>query len=274
MIFHDLPLRPGQSSGVNTGTENGTERPGRFLTEVGDPRLLVHQAETPTGAAVVICPGGGYRGVSFDKEGLDFARLLAGWGITSAVLLYRQPGGVFVDPPLPLADVREALAAVVRRASDWSVDPARVGVLGFSAGGHLAWTAVREPGPEGIRPAFQILGYPVVSFLSPLAHEGSRDNLLGAGAPPALVDRFSGERGLPGGLGPTFVVHAENDASVPVANSTVLKAALTAAGNPCELVLHPTGGHGFGFGPAHGFVDAPDWVPALKRWLVNQGLAR
>lgn len=270
MNFIDLPVHPNQPTGTNSGREEGTERPLRFLTDVGDPRLLLVEPDEPLGVGVVICPGGGYRGVSFDKEGLDFARRLASWGLYCAVLLYRQPGGVFVDPPHPLVDLRRALEVCRSR---WSLGAERVGVLGFSAGGHLAWSVVKEPG-DGPRPGFQILGYPVVSLEAPLAHEGSRHNLLGPGAPSALVRRFSGQYEVPTGLGPTFLVHAEDDGAVPVGNSLVLRDALAARGNDVTLVVHPTGGHGFGFGPEHGFIPAPDWTPDLRRWLRAHGWAR
>lgn len=270
MNFVDLPLYPNQPIGTNAGREEGDERPLRFLTEVGDPRLLIVEPDQPLGVGVVICPGGGYRGVSFDKEGLDFARRLASWGLSCAVLLYRQPRGVFVDPPLPLVDLRRALVVCAQR---WSLTPSHLGVVGFSAGGHLAWSVVKEPG-EAPRPGFQVLGYPVVSLEAPLAHEGSRDNLLGQGASALLLRRFSGQYGVPAGLGPTFLVHAEDDGSVPVGNSLALRDALAAQGNDVTLVVHPTGGHGFGFGPEHGFATAPDWTPALRRWFVARGWVR
>jgi acetyl esterase/lipase len=273
MTYFDLPLHPGQPSGTNFGDDRGDDRPNRFLTDVGDPRAWVTLADDPTGAFVVICPGGGYGGVCVDKEGLDFARLLAGWGVGSLVLLYRQPGGVFTDPPLPLVDARRALALALEHAGSWSVDPARLGIFGFSAGGHLAWTTVRQPG-DGPRPAFQVLAYPVIGLRAPLVHQGSRDNLLGAGAPEALVDRFSGDGDLPPAVGPTFLVHAANDGAVPVANSVGLAQRFKDAGGDVELVVHPTGGHGFGFGPAHGYADAPDWTPALRRWFVARGWGR
>lgn len=275
MTFVDLPVHPNQPTGTNSGREEGGERPLRFLTEVGDPRLLIVEPDPspgvePLGVGVVICPGGGYRGVSFDKEGLDFARRLASWGLSCAVLLYRQPGGAFVDPPHPLVDLRRALEVCRAR---WSLDPSRLGVMGFSAGGHLAWSVVREPG-DAPRPGFTVLGYPVVSLDGPLAHQGSRDNLLGTGASGALVRRFSGQYDLPPGLGPTFLVHAEDDGAVPVGNSLALRDALDAQGAEVKLVLHPTGGHGFGFGPEHGFATAPDWSPALHLWLREHGWAR
>lgn len=280
MTYFDIPLYPHQPSGINVGVENGAERPLRLIAEVGQPQVSVVVADKPTGAAVVICPGGGYRRVCIDKEGLDFARLLAGWGITTLVLTYRQPGGVFVDPPLPLEDCRRALALAVERAQEWHLDPEKLVLMGFSAGGHLALTTVREPGEGGLKPGYLVLGYPVVSFHSPLVHEGSRDNLLGSGAPQALVDRFSAERGWSARgngrpfQGPVLMVHADDDGAVPVGNSLVLAEALRQAGSPVEVIRHPTGGHGFGLGPFHGYATAPDWAPRLRSWLTELHLAR
>jgi acetyl esterase/lipase len=279
MTYYDLPLYPDQSAGTNVGLETGGDRPQRLIAEVGQPLVSVIVAERPTGAAVVICPGGGYRRVCVDKEGLDFARRLAGWGITTLVLTYRQPGGVFSDPPVPVQDARRALALAMDRADEWHLDPEKLVLMGFSAGGHLALTTVREPGPTGLLPRYLVLGYPVVSLQPPLVHEGSRDNLLGPGAPAALVERFCAERdwlstgnGKPF-TGPVFLVHADDDQSVPVGNSLVLASALGEAGLPVVLIRHPTGGHGFGLGPASGYPAAPDWLPRLHRWLADQGLA-
>jgi len=280
MTYFDIPLYPHLPAATNVGLENGADRPLRLIAEVGQPQVSVVVADQPTGAAVVICPGGGYRRVCIDKEGLDFARLMAGWGITTLVLTYRQPGGVFVDPPLPLQDSRRALALAMERAPEWRLDPAKLVLMGFSAGGHLALSTVREPGPGGVRPGYLVLGYPVVSLNAPLAHTGSRDNLLGPDAPPSLVDRFSAEKGWSATGdgrpfdGPVLLVHADDDGAVPVGNSLVLAEALGRAGNPVELIRHPTGGHGFGLGPFHGYPTAPDWAPRLRSWLVGHGLAR
>lgn len=280
MTYLEIPLYPDQPGGVNAGLEIGTRQTQRVIAEVGRPQVSVVVADEPTGAAVVVCPGGGYQRVCVDKEGLDFARVMAGWGITTLTLTYRQPGGRFIDPPLPLQDARRALALAVENAGSWGLDPEKLVLMGFSAGGHLALTTVREPGPGGVLPRYLVLGYPVVSFFPPLVHEGSRDNLLGSQAPSGLVERFSAERnwaatgnGRPF-RGPSFLVHSDDDGSVPVGNSLILAEVLRAAGAPVELLRHPTGGHGYGLGPVHGYPSAPDWAPQLQNWMVRHSLAR
>jgi len=274
MTYLDLPLYPDQPAGTNLGIENGTDRPLRLIVEVGQPQLSVVIADHPSGAAALIFPGGGYRRVCVDKEGLDMARHMAAWGLTTMVLTYRQPGGVFTDPPLPLVDARRALALAAQRGPDWGFDPEKLVLMGFSAGGHLALTALREPGADARIPRFLVLGYPVVSLKPPLVHEGSRDNLLGTDAPAKLIERFSHGRAFPQNPERVFLLHADDDKSVPVGNSLALAQTFTEAGVPVELLRHPTGGHGFGMGPAHGYETAPDWMPRLRAWMRTSGLAR
>ena len=270
MQYVDIPLYENSADGINGGEERACLRPLRFIDRVERPCVSVYFADKPNGTAVVVCPGGGYRGVSIDKEGLDFARYFAYWGITTLVLTYRLPGGVFRDPPLPLQDARRALEIASEHASDWKIKPEKIGIMGFSAGGHLALMAGSEPGTKA---EFLVLGYPVVSFRAPLAHGGSRDNLIGAEAPAELVDRYSLELRNHRKTPPTFIVHSDDDPSVPVGNSVALAEALSRAGSSCEFVRHPTGGHGYGMGPAHGFATAPDWTPRLYCWLKDRGLA-
>lgn len=277
MLYLDLPLYPGQPAAPNVGIETGTDRPQRLIAEVGCPNLAVVRPDEPNGTAVVILPGGGYRRVCLDKEGLDLARLMAGWGVTTAVVTYRQPQGRFVDPPLPLQDARRALELVAQHSADWGLDPEKTVLMGFSAGGHLALTTLREPGGRIRPPRYLVLGYPVAGLRAPLVHEGSRDNLLGVGAPEALIDRFSVEKAWGKDEPPpqaAFLVHADDDASVPVGNSLAVAESLRQAGTEVELLRHPTGGHGFGLGPASGYPDAPDWTVRVRQWMVERGLAR
>lgn len=268
MTYLDLPLYPDQPARPNVGIETGIDRGLRLIAEVGTPLVSVFVADNPTGAVAVICPGGGYRRVCLDKEGLDVARLWARWGITTLVLTYRQPGGVFHDPPLPLADLRRAFQ--IAATGDWPFDASRFILAGFSAGGHLALTALREPAP-GPQPRWAVLGYPVAGFFPPLVHEMSRDNFVGAGAPEALVARFSADRGPAPDLAGAFLLHADDDRSVPLGNSLALQSLWSAAGIPVTLVRHPTGGHGFGLGPSHGYPEAPDWSPRLHAWFAANG---
>lgn len=278
MTYLELPLYPGQPAAANVGIETGTDRPQRLIAEVGCPNLAVVRPDEPCGTTVVILPGGGYRRVCLDKEGLDFARLMAGWGVTTGVVTYRQPEGRFVDPPLPLQDARRALELVEEHAAAWGLNPEKTVLMGFSAGGHLALTTLREPGNRVQSPRFLVLGYSVAGLRSPLVHEGSRDNLLGSDAAPSLVERFSAERTWEAqeGRAPeaALLVHADNDGAVPVGNSLAVAESLRRAGTAVELLRHPTGGHGFGLGPASGYADAPDWTPRLSQWLVERGLAR
>jgi acetyl esterase/lipase len=271
MVLQTLPLYPKQTSAPNVTTSEGGRR---SVTEVNTPELTVVVPSDPTGAVALIFPGGGYQRVCVDKEGIDVADELAQWGVASLVVTYRQPREQFVDPPLPLADARSAMILAGKWAQERGLDPGKILVMGFSAGGHLALTLVREPGPHCPAPSRLFLAYPVVSLHHPFVHQGSRDQLLGPSADEALVRRFEGHRQLPMGLCPTFLVHADNDPSVPVGNSLILFEALRESGAAVTLVRHPTGGHGFGLGPRSGYPDAPDWVPAFREWLNDGGWAR
>jgi acetyl esterase/lipase len=280
MRYFEMPLYDDIPAFPYGGEERGSVYAGRFLTDVR-PAAAVYLADEPRGAMIVICPGGGYRGVSIDKEGHDFARLFATWGISSLVLSYRQPGGVYREPPLPLLDARRALRLCRRNEKEWKLAEGKLGIMGFSAGGHLALSAALYPeegvggnGIDGLPAAadFMVLAYPVVSFREPLGHAGSRNNLLGPDAPAELVDRYSMGLHVTPEAPPAFIVHSEDDPAVPVGNSRVLAVALAERGVDCELLLHPTGGHGYGLGPRHGFASAPDWGLALYAWLGKRGL--
>jgi acetyl esterase/lipase len=253
-----------------------------FLLSIGTPTVTVYFPERPCGTSVIICPGGGYSGVSISKEGHDVARTLANWGVTPLVLKYRVPEGKITEPPIPLVDAWQALRLTQSKALAWNLNPERIGIMGFSAGGHLAMTAALRPGsaaPTGhpcagveARARFQVLIYPVVTFNPMQARIGTRDHLLGSNPSQALLDLYSGERHVSPQTPPAFLVHSDDDPVVPVENSMMYVDAMNRAGVPVELVRHPTGGHGYGMGYSAGFVGAPDWMPRLNNWMRRTGL--
>lgn len=213
--------------------------------------LTIHPAAKPNGMAVVICPGGGYGGVVVGPEGHGIARWLNRHGILGAVLEYRLPAG---RPRVPLLDTQQAIRTVRLNARQWKVDPKRVGIIGFSAGGHLAATAstrfdLGQPdvphtlAGQSCRPDFTILVYPVITF-GERTHSGSRDNLLGKHPSLELIERFSCERQVTPQTPPAFLAHAVDDRAVGIENSRLYHAALRAQGISCKLIELPEGGHG------------------------------
>lgn len=243
----------------------------RWVTEVHVPTITVVRpdAEHGTGTAVVICPGGGYGGLALDKEGHDIARWFAEQGVVGVVLKYRmpRPAGTVYGCDAPLADVGRALALVREHAEEWDVDPARVGVMGFSAGGHLAASASTLLAED--RPAFTVLVYPVVSMAEGVGHAGSRRNLLGPEPGPALVERFSCELQVDGATPPAFLVHTWDDPVDPE-NSLRYARACRSAGVPVELHLFERGGHGYGMRRPELPVGA--WPDLLRTWMGDRGL--
>lgn len=250
---------------------------------VDRPKITVYLAPpaSATGAAVVVCPGGGYRVVAADHEGKRVAEWLNSLGVSAFVLQYRL--GERYRHPAPLQDAQRAIRIVRRRAEEWGVDPARVGILGFSAGGHLAATAATHfddgrpdaPDPverEGSRPDFAVLCYPVISLYDPPAHSGSRRHLLGEPADPALVELLSNERQVTARTPPTFLWHTADDAGVPVENSLLFFEALRRAGVPGELHVFPHGKHGLGLAPDDPAVG--QWPGLCARWMEAQGFLK
>jgi acetyl esterase/lipase len=283
-----LPLWPDIAPEAATAEkvdDRGTpERPNRFIRDVRYPELTVYLPEPAksTGTAVVICPGGGYSGVAIDKEGHEVARWLNSIGVAGIVLKYRMPHAEAADgkTPLPLEDVRRALRTVRARAADWHVRPDRVGVMGFSAGGHLASMAATQAGPDNsnaadaldrapARPDFAVLLYPVISMHDPVAHTGSRTNLLGKSPDPKWLDAYSSDQRVTKDTPPTFLVHAKDD-KVKVENSLQFYDALNKAGVPAETCLFEKGGHGFGLGA--GGAETKAWPAKCADWMKSRGL--
>lgn len=236
--------------------------------------------ETAIGTAVVICPGGGYRKLAMGHEGHDIAKWLNGMGITGVVLEYRMNRGGY-QHPIPLLDAQRALRTIRFRATELNIDPARIGILGFSAGGHLASTAGTHfdngnPNADdpidrvSCRPDFMILCYPVIAFGEPYTHKGSQRNLIGENPPAELVIGLSNEKQVTTNTPPTFLFHTDEDPTVPPENSLVFYEALHKAGVPAELHIYQKGRHGRGL--AQDIPGTSDWPNACKRWMQGLGL--
>ena len=233
------------------------------------PSLTFHAAPASktSSPAVLICPGGGYTHLSTEKEGSQVASWLNTLGISAFVLHYRLADW---GHPAPLEDVRAALRLMRQNASAWRIDAERVGVLGFSAGGHLAACASCLFQSADERPDFAALIYPVITLKDPYAHAGSRRALLGANPDPVLVAALSLETRVSARTPPTFIMHTQDDASVPVENSLMYQAALTAAGVPNELHVYEHGPHGLGMSPD--CTAGREWPQAYEAWLTSRGI--
>jgi acetyl esterase/lipase len=246
------------------------------------PTLTVFLPEkaTPATPAVVICPGGGYAMLAFDHEGTNVAKYFQAHGVAGFVLKYRLPVNGYRHP-VPLLDAQRAIRLVRSHAADWKINPAKVGVMGFSAGGHLASTLEThfDAGTEqdahpvdqqSCRPDFAVLVYAVISMKDGITHQGSKENLLGPNPDPALVENLSNETQVTPQTPPTLLIHAVDDNVVPIENSRLMYAALQKAGVPSALQEYPHGGHGFGFG-AKPDNSPPGWLDKACDWLKLQG---
>ena len=260
----------GQPERIALWTDQAPIGDGKFAE--GKAFITVHRPARGNGASVVICPGGGYGGLVTGPEGHGIADWLNQHGITGVVLEYRLPAGkAFV----PLLDAQRAIRMVRSKAKDWGCDPARIGIMGFSAGGHLAATAAthfdsgdaKSTDPVqrfGCRPDFAILVYPVIT-MGAATHGGSKQNLLGANPPAETVDMFSNEKQVTDKTPPTFLAHAQDDGMVTPDNSKLFYEALLAHQVPAEYLKLPSGGHGLnGY---HGPMwDA--WQSQSLKWLA------
>jgi acetyl esterase/lipase len=257
--------------------------PGKLGSGKGhEPTLTIWQPaeDKASGAAIVVCPGGGYGGLATDHEGKQIGQWLNSLGVTAFVLEYRH-GGQGYRHPIPLGDAQRALRTVRARAQEWQIDPTKIGILGFSAGGHLASTASTKfdaGKPDAAdpierascRPDFAVLVYPVISFSDASAHKGSARNLLGANATAEQLAGISNETQVTSQTPPTFMMHTNEDTGVPPDNSVLYYLALRKAGVPAELHIYEKGRHGLGLAP-----DTPgtrDWPAACAAWLRGRGL--
>ncbi len=232
-------------------------------------------AEKATGTAVVICPGGGYSGLAIRHEGLQVAQWFNSVGITAFVLTYRQPDDAIMENKSigPLQDGQRAIRLVRRHAKEWGINPEKVGIMGFSAGGHVASTISTHYNEKvydaidstSARPDFSLFIYPVISMDSTITHSGSRVNLLGSSPTPEQVMHFSNELQVNEQTPPAFVVHSLDDDVVPVQNSIKYALAMKKHHVACELHIYESGGHGYGMAP--GGSTQSMWPEVCLKWL-------
>jgi len=245
------------------------------IAKVSVPTLTVFKAAQPNGKAVIICPGGGYSILAFDKEGTRVAEEMNKWGVSAFVLKYRLPDDTtIVDKSLaPLQDAQQAIRVVRTNAAAWGIDKNQIGIMGFSAGGHVASTAATHfdfkadaanDDTTSVRPDFAILIYPVISFDSTIFHKGSRNNLIGDKPTAAKTKFFSNELQVTKSTPPSFLVQAGDDGAVPVQNSLRYYEACIKNKVLVEMHLYPKGGHGFGL---NNKTTDDNWMERLKNWM-------
>jgi acetyl esterase/lipase len=251
--------------------------PGAVGTEdVDKPSITFYlpDSTTATGTAVVVCPGGGYRNLAMDHEGKQVAEWLNSLGVAAVVLKYRL--GPRYHHPAMMQDVQRAVQIVRSRAAELKIARDRIGVMGFSAGGHLASTAathfVKDANGVSSRPDFAILCYPVITMKDPFVHKGSRENLLGKNPDPKLIEEMSNETQVTAETPPTFLFHTSDDPGVPAQNSVYFYLALRKAGVPAEMHLFEHGRHGVGLAQTEPALKI--WPSLLENWLRTRELVR
>jgi len=240
--------------------------------------VFLPEKSKANGTAVIICPGGGYWITSIVKEGYAVARKFNEMGIAAFVLKYRIPNdSSMTDKKIgPLQDAQRAIQLVRMNADKWNIDVHKVGIMGFSAGGHLASTAathfdtsyIANSDKINLRPDFALLIYPVISFRDEIAHIGSRDQLIGKNPSQSLINLFSNEQQVTAETPPTFLVQASDDNAVPVMSSIVYYEALLKYKIPVEMHLYKSGGHGFGL---HNPTTQDEWINSCKNWMLSMG---
>ena len=248
------------------------------IAKVSEPKLVAYFAEKPNGTSVIICPGGGYRILAFSHEGYDVAKELNKQGITAFVLKYRLPSDeIMVDKTIgPLQDAQQAIRTVRKNAEKWNLDPNKIGIMGFSAGGHLASTLsthftkslIHNPDSISLRPDFSVLGYPVIT-MGTFTHKGSKENLLGKNPPEAQVKEYSNELKVNKNTPPAFLFLANDDKGVPSENSVDYMLALKKCGVPVEAHFYKGGGHGFGL---HNKTTKESWFLSMMDWMQSMKL--
>ncbi|HNX57196.1 MAG TPA: alpha/beta hydrolase [Prolixibacteraceae bacterium] len=259
------------------------ENKGLFIgyRSISEPTLNVYlpDEKIATGAAVVICPGGGYGMESYRMEGTNIAETFQKNGVAAFILKYRLPSdSIMPDKSVgPLQDAQQAIKTVRERAAEWKINPAKIGIMGFSAGGHLASTAGTHfdkayiPNPENtsLRPDFLVLVYPVISMQEGLTHGGSKTNLLGKSPSEEQVNLFSNDLQVNSNTPPTWITHTGDDTAVPVENSIRFYQQLIKNKVPAEMHLYPAGNHGFVLK-----LPCDQWMQPLFEWMGKSGITK
>ena len=253
------------------------------ISKVSIPGIYVYlpPKEKATGTGVIIFPGGGYGILAIAHEGHDVAKRFNEMGVAAFVVKYRLPAdNTMVNKEIgPLQDAQRAIQLVRENAKEWGIDKNKIGIMGFSAGGHLASTAgthfskayISNPKKTSLRPDFMILGYPVISFNDSIGHTGSKNNLLGKDASKEKVAEYSNELHVNKNTPPTFLVHAKDDKGVPVRNSEIFYEQLQKNKVPAEIYLYEKGGHGFGMNNATSDVK---WMDLVEKWMKKMKLIK
>lgn len=269
------------------GVPNSKKAPATYVEKtennrvsmVTDPSItpFFPEKDKANGAAVIVCPGGGYARLAMGHEGYDVAKKFNEIGVTAFVLKYRLPSDdIMADKSIgPLQDAQRAIQLVRERAAEWGINPAKVGIIGFSAGGHLASTAgthfdkavIENRANISLRPDFMMLLYPVITF-GDMAHKGSMHNLLGANPKQDQIDLYSNEKQVTANTPVTFLVQAGDDKTVPVQNSLMFYDALLKANVKAEMHIYPSGGHGFGL---NNRTTKDYWFNSATNWLDAGG---
>jgi Esterase/lipase len=267
------------SNGITTPEETYE---GKRVRNVSEAEIYVYLPKmgNNTGAAVVICPGGGYMIEAMDHEGYNMAEWLTTQGVAGIVLKYRLPYG---HDQIPLEDAQRALRIVRQKAAEWGINPSKIGIAGSSAGGHLASTAgtkfdLGKPDSNdpiekySCRPDFMLLLYPVITFREDFGHMGSRTNLIGAGNKWEMVEKYSNELQVTAQTPPTFLILADDDSGVPPRNSIEFYLALKKYKIPAEMHIFRDGGHGFGMNKKNLPID--QWPNLFAQWMKAQGITK
>ena len=255
----ELNVWPDGAPNTNGLEANEDEKKKDFPSKIVTPTLTVHVANKPNGKAILCCPGGGYSIVAMNHEGNDMAAWLNAQGYTLAVLKYRMPNG---HDEVPLSDALQAMRIMRQHSEEWGIS--KIGVMGASAGGHLASTAATHY-TEDSRPDFQVLFYPVISMQADITHRGSRENLIGKNPSEELVNKYSNELHVNAQTPPAFILHSSDDGGVVVENTIRYYQALVKNRVPVSLHCYPVGGHGWGYRDSFPYKHL--WKEELEKWL-------
>jgi len=278
-----IPLYDGSIPNNKPATKPETNMGNGRISGVTTPTLTVYLPEKKDSflTAVIICPGGGYARLAIDHEGHEVAKTFNQKGVAAFVLKYRIPTDSSMNNKevVPLQDAERAIQLVREKAKEWNINPDKIGIMGFSAGGHLASTlgthfnmvVIDNPKNINLRPDFMILGYPVISFADSLAHMGSRENLIGKNASAENIKLYSNELQITPQTPPSFLVHASDDKTVKVENSILFFEALLKNKVLAEMHIYERGGHGFGL---HNSTTKSDWFETAINWMISNKLMK